>query len=84
LEAEVVTLRKDIQNKNMQNISKVLDDIISSQKSHLEKSRLGYNQREKGLSSKKTEQETKPKSYVETIKEDKKIYTEDYMDTPPP
>jgi hypothetical protein len=31
LEAEVVTLRKAIQKKNMQNSSKVLDDIISSQ-----------------------------------------------------
>ena len=31
LEAEIVTLRKDLQKKNMQNISKVLDDIISSQ-----------------------------------------------------
>jgi hypothetical protein len=84
LEAEVVTLRKDIQKKNMQNSSKVLDDIISSQKYHLDKSRLGYNQTEKGSSSKKTDQETNPKSYAETIKEDKKIYKEDYRDTPPP
>jgi hypothetical protein len=30
LEADIVTLRKDIQNKNMQNSSKGLDDIISS------------------------------------------------------
>jgi hypothetical protein len=43
LEAEIVTLRKDIQKKNMQNRSKVLDDIISSQKSHLNKYGLGYN-----------------------------------------
>jgi hypothetical protein len=43
LEADIVTLRKDIQKKNMQNNSKVLDDIISSQKSYLDKSRLGYN-----------------------------------------
>jgi hypothetical protein len=84
LEAEIVTLRKDIQKKNMQNSSKVLDDIISSQKSHLDKSRLGYNQTEKGSSSKTTEQETNPKSYVETIKGDRKIYKEDYMDTLPP
>jgi vacuolar-type H+-ATPase subunit H len=47
LEAEVVTLRNDIQKKNMQNSSKVLDDIINSKKSHLDKSRLGYNQTEK-------------------------------------
>jgi hypothetical protein len=83
LEAEIVTLRKDIQNKNMQNTSKVLDDIINSQKYHLDKSRLGYNQREKGSSSKTTEQETNPKIYVETIKGDRKIYKEDYRDTPP-
>jgi hypothetical protein len=43
LEAEIVTLRKDLQKKNMQNNSKVLDDIISSQKSHHDKSGLGYN-----------------------------------------
>jgi hypothetical protein len=84
LEAEIVTLRKDIQKKNMQNNSKVLDDIISSQKSYLDKSELGYNQIENGSSSKTTEKETSQKSYVETIKEDKKIYKEDYRDTPPP
>jgi hypothetical protein len=51
LEAKVVALRNDIQKKNMQNSSKVLDDIISSQKSHLDKSGLGYNQTEKRSSS---------------------------------
>jgi hypothetical protein len=66
LEAEIVTLRKDFQKKNMKNSSKVLDDIISSQKYHLDKSGLGYNQTEKGSSSKTTEQETNPKIYVET------------------
>jgi hypothetical protein len=55
LEAEIFTLRKDIQKKNMQNSSKVLDDIISSQKSHIDKSILVYNQTEKGSSSKTTE-----------------------------
>jgi endonuclease III-like uncharacterized protein len=45
LEAEIVTPRKDIQKKNMQNSSKVMDDIISSQKSHLDKSGLGYNKK---------------------------------------
>jgi hypothetical protein len=84
LEVEIVTLRKDIQKKNMQNNSKVLDDIINSQKSHFEKTGLGYNQTEKGSSSKKTEQETYPKIYAETIKGDKNIYKEDYRDTPPP
>jgi hypothetical protein len=68
----------------MQNRSKVLDDIMSSKKSHLEKSELGYNQKEKGSSSKTTEQETNPKIYAETIKGDQKIYKEDYKDTPPP
>jgi hypothetical protein len=37
LEAEIVTLRKDLQKKNMQNNSKVLDDIINSQKPHHDK-----------------------------------------------
>jgi predicted RNase H-like nuclease (RuvC/YqgF family) len=54
LEAKVVTLRKDIQKKNMQNSSKVLNDIINSKKSHLDKSELGYNQIEKGSRSKTT------------------------------
>jgi hypothetical protein len=68
----------------MQKNSKVLDDIISSQKSHHDKSRLGYNQIKKGSSSKTTEQEKYPKRYVETIKGDRKIYKEDYRDNPPP
>jgi hypothetical protein len=53
LEVEIVTLINDIQKKIMQNSSKVLDDIISSQKYHLDKFGLGYNQTEKGSSSKK-------------------------------
>jgi hypothetical protein len=57
----------------MQNSSKVLDDIISSQKYHLDKFGLGYNQTEKGSRSKTTEQETYPKSYAEKIKGDMKI-----------
>jgi hypothetical protein len=84
LEAEIVTLRKDLQKKNMQNSSKVLNDIIISQRPNHDKSRLGYNQTEKGSSSKTTKQETYPKSYVETIKGDRKVYRENYRDTPPP
>jgi hypothetical protein len=84
LEVEIVTLRKDLQKKNMQNNSKVLDDIINSQKSHHEKYGLGYNQTEKGSSSKTIEQETYPKRFAEIIKGDRKIYKEDYEDTPPP
>jgi hypothetical protein len=61
LEAEIVTLRKDIQKKNMENSSKVLDDIIRSQKSHLDKSGIGYNQTENGSSSKKTEKKKSKK-----------------------
>ena len=67
----------------MQNSSKVLDDIISSQKSYLDKSRLGYNQTEKGLRYKTIEKETNPKSYAKTIKGDKNIYKEDYRETLP-
>ena len=84
LEAEVVTLRKDIQKKNMQNSSKFLDDIINSKKSHLDRFGLGYNQTEKGSSSKTIEQEKNQKRYAETIKGDRTIYKEYYRDTPPP
>jgi hypothetical protein len=41
LEADIVTLRNDLQEKNMQNNSKFLDNIISSQKPHHDKSGLG-------------------------------------------
>jgi hypothetical protein len=84
LEVEIVTLRKDLQKKNMQNNSKFLDDIISSQRPNHDKSRLGYNQTEKGSISKVIEQETYRKSYAETIKGDRNTYKEDYRDTPPP
>jgi hypothetical protein len=56
LEAEIVTLRKDLQKKNMQNNSKILDGIINIQRPNHEKSRLGYNQTKNGSSSKETEQ----------------------------
>jgi hypothetical protein len=84
LEAEIVTLRKDLQKKNMQNNSKVLDEIISSQRKNHDKFGLGYNQTEKGSSSKTTDQETQPRSYAETVRGDKKFYKEDHRDTPPP
>jgi hypothetical protein len=67
----------------MQTNSKVLNDTISSQKPNHDKSELGYNQTEKGSSSKTTEQETYPKSYAKTIKEDRKVYKENYRETPP-
>jgi hypothetical protein len=84
LEAEIVTLRKDLQKKNMKNNSKVLNDIISSQRPNHDKSRHGYNQIKKGSSSKTTEQEKHPKIYAETIKRDRKVYRENYRDSPPP
>jgi hypothetical protein len=84
LEAKIVTLRKDIQKKNMLNNSKKFNDIISGQKPHHEKYEIGYNQIENGSSSKKTEQEIYPKIYAETIKGDRKVYKENYRDTPPP
>jgi hypothetical protein len=84
LEAEIVTLRKYLQQKNMQNNSKVLDNIINSQRPHHDKSGLGYNQTERGSSSKTTDQETQPRSYAETVRGDKKFYREDHRDTPPP
>jgi hypothetical protein len=43
LEAEIVTLRNDLQKKNMHNNSKVWNDIISSQKTNHDKYGLGYN-----------------------------------------
>jgi hypothetical protein len=61
-----------------------LNDIINSQRPNHDKSELGYNQIEKGSSSKTIEQETYPKSYAETIKGDRKVYRENYRDTPPP
>jgi predicted RNase H-like nuclease (RuvC/YqgF family) len=83
LEVEIVTLRKDLQKKNMQKSSKVLDDIISTQRPNHDKFRLGYNWTENGSSSKETEQETCQKRYAETIKGDRKTYKGDYKDTPP-
>jgi hypothetical protein len=68
----------------MQNNSKVLNDIFNSQKPHHNKSGLGYNQTKKGSSSKTTEQETYPRRYAETIKGYRKVYKENYRDTPPP
>jgi hypothetical protein len=60
-----------------------LDEIISSQRPYHEKYRLGYNQTEKGSSSKTTEQ----RSYVEIVRgsskkeERKRNQEEDYKDT---
>jgi hypothetical protein len=84
LEENILTIRKDLQKKNMQNKSKVLDDIISSQRKNHDKSGLGYNQIENGSIYRIIDQETQPRSYAETVKGDKKFYKEDHRDTPPP
>jgi hypothetical protein len=43
MEAEIVTLRKYLQQKNKKNSSKVLDNIINSHRPHHDKFKLGYN-----------------------------------------
>ena len=43
LEAKIVTLIKYLQTKNIQNSSKVLDNIINIQIPNHDKSELGYN-----------------------------------------
>ena len=83
LEAEIVTLRKYLQHKNMQNNSKLLDNIINSQRPHHDKYELGYNHIERGSSSKTTDQETKSRSYVEIVRgspekeDDNRLYHKD-------
>jgi hypothetical protein len=84
LEAKIATLRKDLQKKNVQNSSKFLNDIISNQRPNHDNYGLGYNQIEKGSSSKTTEEETYPEIYAEIIKGDRNVYRENYRDTPPP
>lgn len=75
LEAEIVSLRKDLQkrdlNKKFEMSSKMLDQILSSQKSFHEKSGLGYKQQEdnESSSSMKARKETKPSNYANIIQE---------------
>jgi hypothetical protein len=64
LEAEIVTLRKDLQKKDMQqNNTRILDNIINSQRPYYDRYGLGYNQTqtEKGSSSKMTEERSRTK-----------------------
>jgi hypothetical protein len=90
LEVEIVIFRKSLQKKNMQKNSKVLDEIISSQRPGHDKFGLGFNQTEKGSSSKMTDHERKKRSYANTIRgsdekeEDTKFKKEDHRYTPPP
>jgi hypothetical protein len=72
LKEEVVSLRKYLQKKYMQQKStRILDQIINSQISLDVRSRIGYNQvqNEKGSSSKTTEQEAEQRSYVDIVKD---------------
>jgi hypothetical protein len=82
LEAEIVTLRNDLQKKDMQqNNTRILDNIINSQRPYYDRYGLGYNlmQTEKGSRSKTTEKEAR--SYAEVVrgpskKEDNKTQEE--------
>jgi hypothetical protein len=72
LEAEIVSLRKDLQKKDMQQKStRILDQIINSQRPSNDRSRLGYNQvhNEKGSSSKTTKHEAEQRSYAEIVRD---------------
>jgi hypothetical protein len=61
LEVDIFTLRKYLQMKNMQNNSKVLDKIISNQRPHDDRYRLGYTQIEIGSISKIMDHKKKKK-----------------------
>ena len=80
LEEEIVTLRKDIQKKNMQNNSNVLNAIISSQKPHHDKSGLGYNQTENG-SRCKTKEKKHIQKYMHKQSKGIGLYTRNITET---
>jgi hypothetical protein len=67
LEIEIVSLRKEIQKRDMQqNNTKILDEIISAQRPYHDRSGLGYNQKhtEKGSISMTTKEEAEQKTYA--------------------
>jgi hypothetical protein len=74
LEDEIVSLRKELQKKDIQlnfgNNTKILDEITSNQKPFYEKYGLGYkkNNTDEGSSSMMIGNEAKKRSYVDTIK----------------
>jgi hypothetical protein len=69
LEAETITLRKDLQKNDMQQDStKTLDNIIKNQRPYHDRSRLGYNQMHIDKGSSSMTKATKQKSYVEFLK----------------
>ena len=73
MENEIVSLRGKLQSKdikhNFDKSTKILDQIISSQRSVYDKSGLGYNQKymKMGSSSKITENDKR--SYAEIVRE---------------
>jgi hypothetical protein len=70
LEAEIVFLKRELEKGNNQsrfeNSSKILDDILNSQRSSSNKTGLGYDQNKSNKGSNSTSQETdkNPKSYA--------------------
>ena len=67
MEAEIVTLRKDLQKKDMhQNNTRIFDNIIKIQRPYYYKSIVGYNQTQtdKVSSSQMIEKEAEPISYA--------------------
>ena len=75
LEAEIVSLRKDLQkrdlNQSFGNSSKILDQILNNQKSFRDKYGLGYKQQDdnEGSSLMTARNEAKPRTYADSIKE---------------
>jgi hypothetical protein len=93
LEAVIVTLRNDLQKKDMkQNNTRILENIINNKIPYYERYRLRYNQIhiEKGSSSRMIEKEIEPRIYEKTVRcpsnkeEDMNTQEEYYRDTAPP
>ena len=73
-EAEIVSLKNKLQTKDIakgyDNSSKVLEQIISNQKSFFDKTGIGYKQNtNEASSSMLTDNEKKPKRYAEVVKD---------------
>ena len=73
-EAEIVSLKNKLQTKNIakgyENNSKVLEQIISNQKSFFDKTGIGYKQNANEASSSMfTDNEKKPRRYAEVVKD---------------
>jgi hypothetical protein len=74
LEVEIVSLRKELQKKDIQlnfgNSTKILDEIICNKKPFYDNSGLGYKQKniDEGSSSMMIGNEVEKTSYADTIK----------------